>query len=283
MSQRDSRSRTWIRFTFAAALVGLLGSGRASAQGEPATLFGKKCAACHTVGEGDRVGPDLMGVTSRRDRQWLEGFIRTPGRYFDSGDQVATDLLAKYNGIRMPDQELTDDELSGLIDYFADCEKAGSCKADTGKVKAASTATPSEIRAGREYFDGTRVLAGGGPPCISCHNTREVGVMGGGTLAADLTFVYARLGDQGLSSALASTPFPLMKNIYKDAPLQDDEAFKIKAYLWSLQRDGTPPRSDNNFVYAGVLGLFLSLGLIGMIWAGRMRGVRQNIVKRGHR
>ena len=27
------------------------------------TLFKKMCAPCHTIGVGDRVGPDLRGVT----------------------------------------------------------------------------------------------------------------------------------------------------------------------------------------------------------------------------
>ncbi len=30
-------------------------------------LFKKMCAPCHTIGVGDRVGPDLRGVTARRD------------------------------------------------------------------------------------------------------------------------------------------------------------------------------------------------------------------------
>src|SRR4030065_1033317 len=34
-------------------------------------IFQQKCSACHTVGGGRSVGPDLAGVTSTRDRAWL--------------------------------------------------------------------------------------------------------------------------------------------------------------------------------------------------------------------
>src|SRR5215467_15602236 len=34
-------------------------------------MFKKICAPCHTIGVGDRVGPDLRGVTQRRERAWL--------------------------------------------------------------------------------------------------------------------------------------------------------------------------------------------------------------------
>src|SRR5215469_15302682 len=37
-------------------------------------LFRKLCAPCHTIGVGDRIGPDLRGVTQRRDHAWLSSF-----------------------------------------------------------------------------------------------------------------------------------------------------------------------------------------------------------------
>src|SRR3954463_8866896 len=33
-------------------------------------LFKSRCAACHTIGKGDAVGPDLANVFERRDRAW---------------------------------------------------------------------------------------------------------------------------------------------------------------------------------------------------------------------
>ena len=38
-------------------------------------LFVRYCQSCHTIGAGNLIGPDLQGVTTRRDRAWLERFI----------------------------------------------------------------------------------------------------------------------------------------------------------------------------------------------------------------
>jgi len=244
-----------------------------------ALLFGKKCGGCHTLGEGDRTGPDLVGVTKRRDKKWIASFLENPGGVIDSGDPAANEMVTKFKGVRMPEQNLSPAELDAMIAYLEECTNKGGCKIATGKLKKASEATPAEIDMGRELFEGTRPLTNGGAACISCHNVRGAGPLGGGTLAKDLTFVYARLGDSGLSSALATTPFPLMKDIFAKKPLTPSEQFQLKAYFWSVHRDGTPPETDHNFLYVGFLGLGASLGLMGAVWSGRMRrGIRQRIV-----
>ncbi|MFO0758300.1 MAG: cytochrome c [Byssovorax sp.] len=246
-------------------------------------MFAKKCGSCHSLGEGDRTGPDLAGATKRRDRRWLTAFIRTPGAIIDSGDATANELLGKFKGVRMGDQTLTDEELSGLLGYIDECTQKGGCKLATGKVKPAREATPADVAAGRALFEGVTPLAGGGPPCISCHNVRGIGLLGGGTLAKDLTHAYARLGEQGTTSALATTPFPLMNSVYATQPLRDAEAFKLKAFLYQSSLDGAQPVKDSSFLYLGALGAILSFGAIGAAWSNRLRGVRQTIVRRGYR
>jgi mono/diheme cytochrome c family protein len=246
-----------------------------------ATLFAKKCSSCHTLGEGDRQGPDLLGVTKRRDAAWLRDFIRTPGALIDSGDKVANELLARFNNVRMPEQPLTDAELKDLFAYLDDCAAKGGCKVALGKVKHAKEATDVEVEAGRRLFEGSRPFAKGGASCISCHDVRGIGLVGGGTLARDLTHAYARLGDGALSAALENTPFPIMKDIYAKRALTESERFQVKAFLARVARDGTPASRDHNFLYLGAVGLLLALGAIGLFWAGRMKGVRSIIVKRG--
>ena len=39
------------------------------------SLFEQKCSACHTIGGGRLVGPDLKGVTETRSQEWLTNFI----------------------------------------------------------------------------------------------------------------------------------------------------------------------------------------------------------------
>jgi mono/diheme cytochrome c family protein len=276
--------RTLLPLTIAIFLGAPAGARAAEPPPSPAAkLFAKKCGSCHSLGEGDRQGPDLVGVTQRRDPKWLRTMIRTPGTLIDSGDPVVTDLLARFKGVRMPDQTLTDTELEGILEYLAECTARGGCKLAMGDIRHASQARPDEIEAGRLLFEGRRPLGAGGASCISCHNVRGAGIVGGGTLAKDLTHVYARLGDAGTTAAIANAPFPMMKDIYAKKPLTDTEVFQIKAFLAQVAKDGAPVQADHNFFYLGVLGLFLSLGAIGLIWSGRMRGVRAPMVKRGKR
>ena len=38
----------------------------------------KGCVACHTIGKGKLVGPDLKGVTNRRDQEWIAKWLKEP-------------------------------------------------------------------------------------------------------------------------------------------------------------------------------------------------------------
>src|SRR6266852_6007187 len=52
-------------------------------------FFQSQCSVCHTVGQGDKMGPDLLGVTARRDRAWLTRYIMAPDRMLAEGDPIA--------------------------------------------------------------------------------------------------------------------------------------------------------------------------------------------------
>src|SRR4051794_38815227 len=82
-------------------------------------LFKKMCAPCHTIGVGDRVGPDLRGVTSRRDQPWLEAFIRNPAQLRAKHDLAALALAAKYPAVRMPALGLAQADAADLVSYLA--------------------------------------------------------------------------------------------------------------------------------------------------------------------
>ena len=82
-------------------------------------LFKKICAPCHTVGVTDHIGPDLLGVTDRRDRLWLSEMIMHPARLRANKDPTLADLDAKYKGVRMPNLGLSASDASDLISYLA--------------------------------------------------------------------------------------------------------------------------------------------------------------------
>jgi nitrite reductase (NO-forming) len=86
----------------------------AAAEGKLA--FESRCLACHSVGSGDRLGPDLQGVTRRRTEDWITRFLQDPQAMFQTDDDAQA-LLARYQ-VQMPNQNLTDAEIRQFISYF---------------------------------------------------------------------------------------------------------------------------------------------------------------------
>lgn len=82
------------------------------------TLFIKTCAACHTIGRGDKVGPDLSEVAARRPRDWIVDYLVDPNKMRAKGDPTALELAAKYRTVRMPSLSLSDADASDLIAYM---------------------------------------------------------------------------------------------------------------------------------------------------------------------
>jgi protein SCO1 len=81
-------------------------------------LFKRMCSACHTIGKGDRVGPDLDGVTKRRDRDWLARFIANPQRMRRQRDPIALALAAQYPTVRMPAMGIAANDAKDLLAYL---------------------------------------------------------------------------------------------------------------------------------------------------------------------
>lgn len=81
-------------------------------------LFRTRCAACHTIGAGDALGPDLLGVTNRRERAWLRRFIKAPEEMLAQQDPIAMALFARYNQVQMPNLWLGDGDVETLILYL---------------------------------------------------------------------------------------------------------------------------------------------------------------------
>jgi protein SCO1/2 len=81
-------------------------------------VYQGRCSACHTIGQGDKVGPDLAGVTARRDRAWLARYIRVPDEVLAEGDPIATTLFKKYDSVRMPNLRLSRDEVADVLTYI---------------------------------------------------------------------------------------------------------------------------------------------------------------------
>jgi len=203
-------------------------------------IFKATCAACHTIGKGRLVGPDLKNITEKRSPDWLVTFIQSSQTVIKRGDADAVAIYKEYSNLLMPDNALSTTQANAVIKYI----KAASSGSSSGDSQAAATdflenATQKDIDEGVLLFGGEKRLTNGGASCISCHSVKDDRVFSSGTLAKELTETYGAMGSAGVSAIIRSSPFPAMNETYKNNPLTEEEVFALTAYLKSV--------NDNRF------------------------------------
>lgn len=269
----------WVQSTLLASVVAAMLSASPAAVADGKKLFEGICKACHTIGGGKRIGPDLAGATKRHTKAWLQRFIKSSQTVIKSGDPAAVKLFAQFNKMIMPDAPYTPAQISDVIEYIA---SGGTQAAPAAPLRAA---TPAEIAIGRELFQGKRRLANGGPACNSCHHVKNDAVIGGGVLAKDLTTVFTRLGGgSGVASIIGKPPFPVMSAAYKDVALKRDEIIALVGFLKDADSKHAfqQPRDYGARLALSGVGVFVGLLLLyGLIWLRRKkRSVNHDIYER---
>jgi protein SCO1/2 len=83
-------------------------------------LFATRCSTCHSLGQEEKMGPNLARTTRSRDKGWLARYIANPDQMVQNGDPLATALLKQYNELQMPNLGLTDQEIADLLTYLDD-------------------------------------------------------------------------------------------------------------------------------------------------------------------
>lgn len=82
-------------------------------------IFRTNCSGCHNINGGQKFGPSLMGVSNKRDEEWLVQFIRSSHRLIKNGDEQAKVLFDDFQKKRMPDhQHLSDKEIAAILSYI---------------------------------------------------------------------------------------------------------------------------------------------------------------------
>ena len=208
-----------LMIVFLATGVALAQPSEQASDGE--TIFKTKCVACHTIGGGDLVGPDLSGVADRRDRAWLTKWISAPDQVLASGDPIATELLAKYNNIPMPNLALTPEEVDALLVYLG-----------SGATTGGAAGLPAgDATNGKAYFVGDKRFENGGPQCMSCHSVAGLGALGGGNLGPDLTTSGFVQSDAAFAAFMGAPSTVTMGAIWANTPLSAQEQADLYAFL----------------------------------------------------
>lgn len=266
--------------TILVSFLSLPGPVQAQDADQGQQTFQTLCAACHTIGGGRLVGPDLQGIAERRSEQWIIDFVQRSQELVKAGDTDAVAVFEEYNRIPMPDQPLSDDEVRGVLAYigsFAETEAVAP-------PPVVPAATDEQVVLGGELFQGKARLANGGPSCMSCHDVRSEGIVGGGSLAIELTDAVTRLTLPGVGAVLRNPPFPVMQRAYTERPLTDPEVEALVGFLHSADAEQELYQArayGMQFLLAGVVGAVVLLVLYTLIWRRRLKGtVYQTIFDR---
>ncbi|MCP4521265.1 MAG: c-type cytochrome [Cytophagales bacterium] len=103
---KKRRMKSIGRFSYALFFALFLGVFSASAQEIPSdeaaikageALFKANCKACHAM-DKKLVGPALAGVTERRETAWLLKWINNAPALYESGDEIAVQLVNDHGG-----------------------------------------------------------------------------------------------------------------------------------------------------------------------------------------
>jgi len=274
-------------FTFL-AFTGHSQEVRAQDPGEQ--LFQTTCFACHTIGGGRLVGPDLAAVHERRSQEWLESFVKSSQSMIDDGDVEAVAIFEEFNRLPMPDALVSDEQVRQVLSYIEAQSSMAAASAGAAAQVAPAEPAPQEpaseedIYTGQELFQGNIRLVNGGPACNACHEVRNDAVIGGGILATELTSVFSRMGGAGVKAILGRAPFPVMQVAYQDQSLTEDEIFALVAFLEyadSEQYNQLPRDYGIGLFASGVAGAGVLFFFFGFVWRGRKKGsVNQAIYDR---
>jgi len=251
-------------------------------------IFKATCVACHKLSNQKFVGPGLANIHEKRTREWFNKFVRSSQTLIKSGDAEAIKIFEEYNQLIMPDNVISDADLNALYEYIKEASPPVAELSTPTIVEKEIPFEPTkeDILKGQELFSGKQRFKNKGTTCNSCHNVVKDGFMAGGSLAADLTDVYERLGKVGIEAMISGLPFPQMKSSYQNKPITKEEAFLLASFLKdaSEQRYYQSQRSTlfrNTLLIWGGIGAFVLMGIFPIFWYNRKKeSVNKKIYER---
>ena len=150
-------------------------------------IYEDTCLACHSIGQGPRVGPDLKDVSKRRKHDWLVRWLSDPLNMMQS-DPIAKKLLAEWKNVPMADPDLDKGQINQVLAYLA----AASATA------APKTGATERIVLNDEEFDKAKGIFF--DRCSGCHGVLRAGATGPNIQPKRTK----KIGTQGIKLALTN-------------------------------------------------------------------------------
>lgn len=237
-------------------------------------LFEKHCTVCHLIGEGKLVGPDLMGVAQKRERDWLVRFIANSQQMIKSGDPIAVELFKEYNNSIMPTfAQLSVGEINNIIDYIENWQPP-VIEEFTVDVNKRTGFTHKEYLRGQRLFHGLIPLENGGLfNCTNCHVTKTLDTLNWNPSAADLANAFMDVKATNIYEAMALPASQHMEQAHQGIKMSEEELYYVAAYLSHFDEEGL----EEHNIFPKKLMLFLlfavlmTLALIDLFFTKKLK------------
>lgn len=237
-------------------------------------LFEKHCTVCHALGQGKLVGPDLAGVTERRERSWLNSFIRNSQEVIQSGDTIAVKLFQEYKKSIMPSfTQLSEKELNSIIDYLDQWEPAVVEVLDVDVNKRTGFTHEEYLRGERLFYGLIPLQAGGSFNCTGCHNTVTSDSLNWNPSAADLAHSFIDTSGINIYQSLSQPVSAKMEAAHQGMKFSEEEINYYAAYLSHIS--GAELKEHKFFPVKLMLflgfGFLMTIAIIDLLFTRRIK------------
>jgi len=262
----DRLAPTLILAALPALLLGFLAGQTEAADNNVsgAAVYEENCEMCHDVGGVGIPGeaPPLAGNPHVDDAEYLARVIR-------EGVSGPIEVDGEIYDEEMVDfSELSDSEVAALIDYI----QGGFAPATAvGVAQSPQPEVVGDAARGEALFAGRQRLVNGGLACLACHAAGTYGHLGGSGLGPALSGLRSRsAGDKGLSSAVRSPPSPVMRPVYAERELTEQEVADLAAFF-GVTAAGEPGGGTDWLLVAGVTGALALFGVMAVFASSALR------------
>jgi len=132
-----------------------------------------------------------------------------------------------------------------------------------------------DILNGKKLFTGEREFKNGARKCISCHNTKVIDSLNWNPSALEIAELYSEKKGKDIEEVLMIPASQIMKETLKDHELTEREAYLVKAYLQSIEKNGLTKNNKipiNGLLFAGLFLLIIIL-VIDLLYTNKIKPI----------